>query len=510
MSLRTVQNDRLVDWAKLDLISVSTPINLDTIPTSAQLANKVDKTTTVNGHALSANVTVTATDVGLGNVTNVAQIPLSYLDTDGTLAANSDTRVASQKATKTYVDTGLATKEATLVSGTNIKTINGSSVLWSGDLSVSWGHIIEDEWTPLTQRNKLNFVWSWVTATDNGVDTTTVTIPWGTPLPTYTITNPTTDRAIDENATSINEIVNVLGTLITDVQTGLVWPVWPVWPNWVDTTDFYKYSIVTSVGSGNLTVALKNYAGNDPTSIAPVKVQIGTTVRTITAALSITKNAGTNWCNLWSAELATKETDLFAYLGYNATDWVTIGFSRIPTANLYSDFSVTSTNEKYAAISTITTASAWDSYNNIWRFNVILSAWAWYTWSIPATSLIVNYPIFRTQRLWYVSTLSWVGWAAPTGWTNLGYLYQIDWNKCFISGQGYSMTAWTTVTALQASIPFTAIWTANWIAQVNSHIWVADAINLTMGEINYQSGSLYIRCTSVSATMFLFEWWYWI
>jgi hypothetical protein len=31
-------------------------------------------------------------------------IPLSYLDTDGTLAANSDTKVASQKATKTYVD----------------------------------------------------------------------------------------------------------------------------------------------------------------------------------------------------------------------------------------------------------------------------------------------------------------------------------------------------------------------------------------------------------------------
>lgn len=35
------------------------------------------------------------------------KLPLSYLDTDGTLAANSDTRVASQRATKTYVDNGL-------------------------------------------------------------------------------------------------------------------------------------------------------------------------------------------------------------------------------------------------------------------------------------------------------------------------------------------------------------------------------------------------------------------
>ena len=33
------------------------------------------------------------------------------LDTDGTLAANSDALVPSQKAVKTYVDTGLATKQ---------------------------------------------------------------------------------------------------------------------------------------------------------------------------------------------------------------------------------------------------------------------------------------------------------------------------------------------------------------------------------------------------------------
>lgn len=34
-------------------------------------------------------------------------IPITYLDTDGTLAANSDTKVPSQKAAKTYVDTSL-------------------------------------------------------------------------------------------------------------------------------------------------------------------------------------------------------------------------------------------------------------------------------------------------------------------------------------------------------------------------------------------------------------------
>lgn len=43
-------------------------------------------------------------------------------DTDGTLAANSDTKYASQKAVKTYVDTGLGTKQA---SGNYITAITG-------------------------------------------------------------------------------------------------------------------------------------------------------------------------------------------------------------------------------------------------------------------------------------------------------------------------------------------------------------------------------------------------
>lgn len=70
--------------------------------------------------------------------------------------------------------------QETLVSGTNIKTINGSSVLGSGDLSVSGGHTIQDEGTPLTQRTALNFVGTGVTVTDDGGnDATVVTITAG-------------------------------------------------------------------------------------------------------------------------------------------------------------------------------------------------------------------------------------------------------------------------------------------------------------------------------------------
>ena len=172
--------------------------------------------------------------------------------------------------------------------------------------------------------------------------------------------------------------------------------------------------IVPSVSSNNLTVALKGLDGNDPSASNPVYCRIGDTVRTITSALSVTKNAGTNWCNAGSAELATKEIDYFVYLGYNATDGVVIGFSRIPFATSYGDFSATTTNEKYAAISTITTAASTDYYELVGRFAATLSAGAGYTWSVPtftATNLIQK-PIYETRELNYVPTIT-----LPTGMT---------------------------------------------------------------------------------------------
>jgi hypothetical protein len=86
------------------------------IPTLAQskitnlttdLAAKVPTTRTVNGHALSSNVTVTKSDVGLGSVTNDAQIKLSDLDTSTSLGT-SNTKVPTQNAVKVYVDTQIA------------------------------------------------------------------------------------------------------------------------------------------------------------------------------------------------------------------------------------------------------------------------------------------------------------------------------------------------------------------------------------------------------------------
>ena len=82
------------------------------------LTLKVDKTTTVNGHALNANVTVTKADVILGNVTNDSQVKRSEMATANgvaTLDANGKlptSQVPSLAITDTYVVTNPADRLA--------------------------------------------------------------------------------------------------------------------------------------------------------------------------------------------------------------------------------------------------------------------------------------------------------------------------------------------------------------------------------------------------------------
>jgi hypothetical protein len=155
--------------------------------------------------------------------------------------------------------------------------------------------------------------------------------------------------------------------------------------------------IVPSVNSSNLTVAIKTLNGVDPSTTDVVYVRIGNTVRSITAALSVALAAGTNWFGKGSTALAAQESDFFVYLGYNTTDGVTLGVSSHPAATKYSDFSVTNTAWKYAAISNIAHAAATDVYENIGRFSAILGVSATYLWTLPATQTIINRPTLQTR-----------------------------------------------------------------------------------------------------------------
>lgn len=211
--------------------------------------------------------------------------------------------------------------------------------------------------------------------------------------------------------------------------------------------------IVASVASGDLTVAIKTLADADPSASDPVYVRVGNTVRSITSALSVTCSAGTNWCNAGSSELATKEVDYFVYIGYNATDGVVIGFSRIPFARRYVDFSTLSTGDRYAAISTITNATSTDEYELVGRFNAVLSAGAGYTWSIPSTSIVISRPIFETRWLSWQPTYTASGSMTFTSVTTTQAIYKISGDSITVSIEANGTTGGTASYAVQISAP---------------------------------------------------------
>jgi hypothetical protein len=210
--------------------------------------------------------------------------------------------------------------------------------------------------------------------------------------------------------------------------------------------------IVVSVASNNLTVALKTFAGADPSASDPVYIVLSSTVRTVTSALSVTKNAATNWCNAGGTEIATREIDYFVYLGYNTSDGVTIGFSRIPYAGTYTEFSVTTTDEKYCAISTITHAAATDVYSVIGRFGATLSAGAGYTWTVPAftSTNLIQRPIYETRLLVCVSTST--GFSADY---TRNVIYKLIGKDMYYNNQATS-TGTSNTTGFTLTMPFKA------------------------------------------------------
>lgn len=136
-----------------------------------------------------------------------------------------------------------------------------------------------------------------------------------------------------------------------------------------------NYKIVRTVASNNLTVALKDINGNDFSITNPGFIRIGNTVRTITAALSFTYNAGTIWLNMGSAELAGQDVDIFVYLGWiAATSKIVLIASRYPGARIVGDFvEDSSTVEKGVLVSGDYATTATNEVELIGRFNAILS-----------------------------------------------------------------------------------------------------------------------------------------
>lgn len=182
--------------------------------------------------------------------------------------------------------------------------------------------------------------------------------------------------------------------------------------------------IQTSVASNNLTAAIKGLNGSDPSATNPVYFRINNTIRTLTSALSVTLNAGTNYFNSGSTELATKEVDYFVYIFWKASDSsVVMGFSRLPSLFTYADASSTNTAFNYLAVSAAPAST--DQGIIIGRFNATLSATASFNWSIPATSIIIQRPIYETRWLTWQPVYTASGSMTFTSVTTNAAMYRL-------------------------------------------------------------------------------------
>jgi hypothetical protein len=270
--------DGVTAWEDLDYFTTSQ--DLSNYVTDAELAsalsNYVPISRTVNGKALSSNISIDKTDVGLGNVdnTNDASKPISTatqtaldLKQDKAIVVSSNQTAVNDAmyhnvATATYTDptpvegkgfivfvrngtatvggTAYATAgtiinrtfhsgawsnyvylnkaqldsayQSTLVSGTNIKTVNGNSLLGSGNLAIT------------------------------GFDPTTNTIT-PTPLSNTAIANgDTVNAAFGKTQGQIDSIIkNEIGQVISE--------------QFSSTANFTGYGSAFTVSGGNLVIA---------------------------------------------------------------------------------------------------------------------------------------------------------------------------------------------------------------------------------------------------------------
>ena len=193
--------------------------------------------------------------------------------------------------------------------------------------------------------------------------------------------------------------------------------------------------ITTSVASNNLTVAIKTAAGTDPSSDNPVTALIGGNYYQITAALSITLNAGTNY---WGNGDGYPKW-YFVYLSYNSG--VILGVAQMPYFTVSAHYNNTNTSPIYLARSTGTPAAV----ENIGMFLATLGTGASYNWSVDSTAVYQG-PCYSTPSMTWGATPSSI--TVGTGGVSVGYYHIADKYQHFryfitLGSSGFSVSSST-------------------------------------------------------------------
>ena len=124
----------LVTTSKNGVMSAADKTKLDSIPETIPSQSEID--------GIAANVSALETDMmgkqdTLVSGTNIKTINGNSILGEGNLVIEGGDVDLSNYYTKTETDTKLNTKQNTLVSGTNIKTINSESILGTGDIQIN-------------------------------------------------------------------------------------------------------------------------------------------------------------------------------------------------------------------------------------------------------------------------------------------------------------------------------------------------------------------------------------
>lgn len=284
MSRQPVPGSDAGTWGTIlnDYLSVSLDTD-GTIKSAALSAKNVELTTNKDTDGtLAANSDTKYPSQKATKTYADTKIASTYLDTDGTLTANSDTKIATQKATKTYVDTGLAAKASKDI----VVKILPSSRVSSGTVM-----------TPLVPVN--------------GTPGTPIAIPAGTMMLAYSYFESTTITSlgvlVSASSLTAGQVLKiVLYNVATDGFPGTV-----AWSQDItvgtSTGTITASSLSLAVPSGGAYVGILNPSTNAGTCT----VRVGTV--TASSPRAIVSMSNTSWNQVFDVTSLSAAPDLTSY-----------------------------------------------------------------------------------------------------------------------------------------------------------------------------------------------------
>lgn len=223
------------------------------VQVTSGIVNLIGGTFGSNAETIQGNVQARSTYSRIGAENNETGIyNYIYVYPNKTIINNVQTPTADgDAANKKYVDDGLSSKQATLVSGTNIKTINGTSLLGSGDITIGGTPSAIDSSTIHTKAvagwNGINY-----SIIKTGAKATSVYIKFDTAISSDEITEAQEGATVYIN-TSPGTIIGTLTAVRDDTGASLTL-------TRVTSTEYTSYSFIMPASS--VTVNCPS-AGND-------------------------------------------------------------------------------------------------------------------------------------------------------------------------------------------------------------------------------------------------------